>query len=224
MYRRETDNHDYENRKYERQQRERQRYEYEDRYPNYRELIEQRERHEQRYGEQNRENRYRYEKRNNEREIGEYSRERTRRYDDRENEEHHRNQEPEGKRLKDLNGDYSICYYHAKNETTYTKTVCKKGEESCKYKHPIICKNTNCGGENICKKVHLVIENIEYYKVQGFIPYKQDWQKEIECRYIKNGGTCKNGRGCNYKHENAVLVEGKYIGLGNRINEENQQA
>merc|ERR1712240_959376 len=131
---------------YERQQRERQRHEYEDnRYPNYRQLIEQRERNEQRYREQNRETGYRYEKRINERELGaEYSRERTRRYDERENEEHQRNQEPEGKRLKDLNGDYSICYYHAKNETTYTKTVCRKGEESCKYKHPIICKNTNC--------------------------------------------------------------------------------
>ena len=88
------------------------------------------------------------------------------------------------------------------------------------YKHLRICINPSCEGENECKKVHIEVDDIEDYKVQGFIPYKQDWQKIIDCRYLKDEGLCKNGRGCNYRHNYAEIVDGQCVRIENRINEE----
>ena len=115
------------------------------------------------------------------------------------------------KSRKELCGGYKICYYYAKEMTTNTRTICLKGKEECRYRHPRLCKNNSCDGEKRCQKVHIEQIDIEKYAKMGAIPYKMRKTMNIDCRYLKEEGRCSYGNICTYRHKGAIIVGEEYI-------------
>ena len=115
------------------------------------------------------------------------------------------------KSRKELCGGYKICYYYAKEMTTNTRTICLKGKEECRYRHPRLCKNNSCDGEKRCQKVHIEQIDIEKYAKTGAIPYKMRKTMNIDCRYLKEEGRCSYGNICTYRHKEAIIVGEEYI-------------